>query len=177
MRSPTWRGRRGSVSSSTSAPVCLPTANNTHQVAQGVAPQSRIVYVDNDPLVLAHARALLVSDPAGATDYIDADLRDPDKILRAAAQTLDFTQPIAITMLGIVIFITDDDEAYRIVDRLIDAMPSGSDGPVGSTPTSWAGPGQALANASSSSPTRRSRSSRRQIWRSSNTAGSSCHML
>ncbi len=104
----------------------LPTANNTHEVAQSIAPESRIVYADNDPLVLVHARALLTSHPKGTTDYIDADLRDPDKILAAAAKTLDFTKPIAITMLGIVIFLADDDEAYGAVDRLVEALPSGS---------------------------------------------------
>jgi O-methyltransferase involved in polyketide biosynthesis len=104
----------------------LPTANNTHEVAQSVAPESRIVYVDNDPMVLVHARALLTSTPEGATDYIDADVRDPDKILQAAARTLDFDQPIAIMLLGIVNFIVDDDEAYAVVKRLVDAVPSGS---------------------------------------------------
>ena len=104
----------------------LPTANNTHEVAQSVAPQSRIVYVDHDPLVLAHARALLVGTPQGATDYIDADLRDPDKILQQAAETLDFAQPVALIMLGISGHLTDDDEAYAIVRRLLAAVPSGS---------------------------------------------------
>ncbi|MGH3924936.1 MAG: SAM-dependent methyltransferase [Pseudonocardiaceae bacterium] len=104
----------------------LPTVDNTHQVAQRVAPESRIVYVDNDPLVLAHARALLTSTPEGATDYIDADLREPERILQAAARTLDFTQPIALILSGILGHITDDDEAYAIVSRLLDALPSGS---------------------------------------------------
>jgi hypothetical protein len=104
----------------------LPTADNTHQVAQRVTPESRIVYVDNDPLVLVHARALLTSTPEGATDYIDADLHDPDRILAEAARTLDFTQPIALTMLGVVIFISDDGEAYGIVRHFLDALPSGS---------------------------------------------------
>jgi len=104
----------------------LPTANNTHQVAQAVAPESRIVYVDNDPLVLVHARALLTSTPQGTTDYIEADLRDPDKILDGAAATLDFEQPIALMLLGIVNFIVDDTQAHQIVDRLVDAPPSGS---------------------------------------------------
>jgi hypothetical protein len=104
----------------------LPTADNTHEVAQRVAPESRIVYVDNDPLVLVHARALLTSTPEGATDYLGADLHDPDRILKQAARTLDFTQPIALTMLGVVIFISDDGEAYGIVRRLLDAVPSGS---------------------------------------------------
>jgi hypothetical protein len=104
----------------------LPTANNTHQVAQAVAPECRIVYVDNDPMVLAHARALLTSSPEGATDYIDADLRDPDKILQEAARTLDFTQPIAIMLMGILGHIADDDEAQSIVKRLLGAVSSGS---------------------------------------------------
>jgi hypothetical protein len=104
----------------------LPTANNTHEVAQRVAPDAKIVYVDNDPIVLAHARALLTSTPEGATAYIDADLRDPDKLLREAAQTLDFTQPIAIMLMGILGHIADDDQARSIVKRLMDAVPSGS---------------------------------------------------
>ena len=104
----------------------LPTANNTHQIAQSVAPASRIVYVDNDPLVLVHARALLTSDPQGATAYIDADLHDPGTILAEAAGTLDLTQPVALTLLGVVNFISDDDQAYSIVRRLVDAVPSGS---------------------------------------------------
>jgi len=104
----------------------LPTANNTHEVAQAAAPECRIVYVDNDPLVLAHARALLTSTPQGATNYIEADLREPDKILEAAARTLDFDQPITLMLLGIVNFIVDDDEAHAIVDRLLDALAPGS---------------------------------------------------
>jgi hypothetical protein len=104
----------------------LPTADNTHQVAQGVAPESKIVYVDNDPLVLAHARALLTSTPEGATDYIHADMHDPETIIAGAAQTLDFGQPIAITMLGVLWHVMDNDEAYAIVNRLMQAMPSGS---------------------------------------------------
>ncbi len=104
----------------------LPTANNTHEVAQRVAPDARIVYVDNDPIVLAHARALLTSTPEGATAYIDADLRDPDKLLQEAARTLDFTQPIAIMLMGILGHIEDDDQARSIVNHLVDAVPSGS---------------------------------------------------
>ncbi|MGX4691802.1 SAM-dependent methyltransferase [Streptomyces sp. JNUCC 63] len=104
----------------------LPTADNTHEVAQRVDPSSRIVYVDNDPLVLVHANALLTSTPEGAAAYIDADVRDPEAILRQAAETLDFDQPIAITMLGILNFVMDTDEAVSIVHRLLDAVPSGS---------------------------------------------------
>ena len=104
----------------------LPTVDNTHDIAQQVAPESRIAYVDNDPMVLAHARALLTTTPQGATQYVHADLRDPDEIARGAAQTLDFTQPIAIMLLGIMGHIGDDDEALSIVKRLLDTVPSGS---------------------------------------------------
>jgi S-adenosyl methyltransferase len=104
----------------------LPTANNTHEVAQRIAPESRVVYVDNDPLVLTHARALLVGSAQGATDYIDADARDVDTILRGAAATLDFTRPVAITMLGILPFIGDDAVATGIVRTLLAAVPAGS---------------------------------------------------
>jgi O-methyltransferase involved in polyketide biosynthesis len=104
----------------------LPTASNTHEVAQAVAPDSRIVYVDNDPLVLSHARALLTSSPEGVTAYLDADLRDTDHILKLAADTLDFTQPVAIMLLAILHYIPDLDEAQRIVARLVGAAPSGS---------------------------------------------------
>jgi O-methyltransferase involved in polyketide biosynthesis len=104
----------------------LPTADNTHEVAQRVAPDSRIVYVDNDPLVLTHARALLTSTPQGVTDYIDADVREPDKTVLAAAKTLDFTRPTALMLLGILGHIGDHDEARSIVRRLLDALPSGS---------------------------------------------------
>jgi O-methyltransferase involved in polyketide biosynthesis len=104
----------------------LPTADNTHQVAQRVAPESRIVYVDNDPLVLVHARALLTSTSQGACDYIDADARDPGTILAGAAQTLDLAQPVAIMMLGILNFVLDPGDARSIVRRLLDGVPSGS---------------------------------------------------
>jgi hypothetical protein len=106
--------------------TALPTADNTHEVAQRVAPESRIVYVDNDPMVLVHARALLTSTPEGATDYIDANVREPNKILQAAGRTLDFTQPVALMMLGILGNVRDTDEARSIVNRLVDAAPSGS---------------------------------------------------
>ena len=104
----------------------LPTAENTHEVAQRAAPESRIVYVDNDPLVLAHARALLTSTPEGATAYIDADLREPDKILAEAATTLDFTKPIALILSGVLGHVVDTGEARSIARRLMDALPSGS---------------------------------------------------
>jgi hypothetical protein len=104
----------------------LPTLDNTHQVAQRAAPTSRIVYVDNDPLVLVHARALLTSTPEGVCDYIEVDLRDPDKILEEAARTLDFDQPIAIMLLGILHFVGDLDQVRSIIDQLLEAVPSGS---------------------------------------------------
>jgi ubiquinone/menaquinone biosynthesis C-methylase UbiE len=104
----------------------LPMVNNTHEVAQSAAPESRVVYADNDPLVLTHARALLTSSPEGVTDYIDADLRDPGKILQEAARTLDFTKPVAITLIAILHHITDYNEALSIVNRFMAAVPSGS---------------------------------------------------
>jgi hypothetical protein len=105
----------------------LPTADNTHEVAQRVAPDAKVVYVDNDPVVLAHARALLTTTTRqGDTAYIDADLRDPDTILGAAARTLDFTRPIGLMLLGILGHIEDDEEARSIVERLRDALPPGS---------------------------------------------------
>jgi len=104
----------------------LPTANNTHEVAQTAAPASRVVYVDNDPMVLTHARALLTSTPRGATSYLDADLREPDKILAAAADLLDFNQPVAVLLIGILQLIPDADDPHAIVARLVDAVPPGS---------------------------------------------------
>lgn len=104
----------------------LPTAGNTHEVAQSVAPASRIVYVDNDPLVLVHARALLTSTPEGATDYIDADVRDPERILESAAATLDFTRPVALTMLSIAGQVSDADDPKGIIQRLLARLPAGS---------------------------------------------------
>ncbi|WP_030419322.1 SAM-dependent methyltransferase [Streptomyces sp. SCSIO 75703] len=104
----------------------LPTADNTHEVAQRLAPESRVVYVDNDPIVLAHAEALLTSAPEGRTAYLDEDLRDTDSILGQAAHTLDLTRPVALVLLGVVIFVEEDEEAYGIVRRLVDALPAGS---------------------------------------------------
>jgi len=103
----------------------LPTAENVHQIAQRVAPDSRVVYVDNDPVVLTHARALLTSGPEGRTDYIDADLKDPAVILEQAAKTLDFDQPIALCLVAVLHFV-EDEQAYPIVRELVDALPSGS---------------------------------------------------
>jgi hypothetical protein len=104
----------------------IPTAGNTHQVAQAIAPETRVVYVDYDPIVLAHARALLVSSESGATEYIDADVRDTGKILDQAGRLLDFTQPVAITMLALLHAVPDADKPYDIVGALLGAVPSGS---------------------------------------------------
>jgi hypothetical protein len=103
----------------------LPTQENVHQIAQRITPDSRVVYVDNDPVVLAHARALLTSGPEGRTDYIDADLKEPKQILEQAAETLDFAQPVALVLVAILHFV-EDAEAYPIVRGLVDALPSGS---------------------------------------------------
>jgi hypothetical protein len=104
----------------------IPTANNTHEVAQRIAPESRIVYVDNDPIVLSHAKALLKSTPEGACAYLDADLRDPDTILADAAKTLDFSQPVAVMLIAVMHFIGDDAEASAIMNRLMGACAPGS---------------------------------------------------
>jgi hypothetical protein len=104
----------------------LPTQDNTHEVAQRVAPDARVVYVDNDPLVLAHARALLTSAGPGQTQYIDASLLEPDKVLEAAAELLDFDRPIGLMLMNILGHVPDDAEAQAIVKRLVDALPSGS---------------------------------------------------
>jgi S-adenosyl methyltransferase len=104
----------------------IPTAGNTHQVAQAVAPESRVVYVDYDPVVLAHARALLTSSKTGATQYIDADLRDTGAILGQAGQLLDFSQPVAVTLLMLLHVIPDSEDPHAIVAKLMDALPSGS---------------------------------------------------
>lgn len=104
----------------------LPTADNTHELAQRIAPESRIVYVDNDPLVLVHAEALLVSSAEGACAYVDADVRDPERILSEAAKTLDLSRPIALTMLGIMGQISDAEHPADLVSTLMSALPAGS---------------------------------------------------
>jgi len=104
----------------------MPTTNSIHEVARSVAPQSRIVYVDHDPIVLTHARALLASAPAGVTDYIEADLREPGKILAEAAQTLDFGRPVAIMLIAILHLILDRDDPYDLVSQLVNAVVPGS---------------------------------------------------
>lgn len=106
----------------------LPSANNVHEVAQAIAPECRVVYTDNDPLVLAHARALLTGAPGGLTAYIEADLREPERILAnpVMRETLDFSQPIALLLIGILHFVSDEDNPARIVSTLVDALPPGS---------------------------------------------------
>jgi hypothetical protein len=104
----------------------LPAAGNTHEVAQRVAPESRIVYADNDPLVLAHARALLASTPEGVCDYVGGDLRDPGKILAGAARTLGLARPAGLMLLGVLHHISGTGEAYSIVRRLVAALAPGS---------------------------------------------------
>jgi hypothetical protein len=104
----------------------LPSADNTHQVAQAVAPECRVVYVDNDPIVLVHARALLTGTPQGATAYLDADVRDPGSVLAQAAGTLDLAEPVALMMLAILQLIPDDANPHAIVQRLVDGLAPGS---------------------------------------------------
>jgi S-adenosyl methyltransferase len=104
----------------------IPTAGNTHEVAQAVAPDSRVVYVDYDPVALAHARALLVSAAPGASHYIDSDLRDPGKILAQAVQLLDFSRPVAVSLLSVLHAVPDADGPYAIVAAIMDAVPAGS---------------------------------------------------
>jgi hypothetical protein len=104
----------------------LPAPDNTHEVAQRVAPECRVVYVDNDPLVLTHARALLAPTPQGSCDYVDADMRDSAKILAAAARTLDLTQPVALLFMGVLGHVADYDESHAIVSAMLGGLPAGS---------------------------------------------------
>jgi hypothetical protein len=104
----------------------IPAANNTHEVAQSVAPESRIVYVDNDPIVLAHARALLASTPEGACAYLDADLKDMGKILQDAGSVLDFGQPVAVLFIGVLHLVADSDDPAGLIATALAACPSGS---------------------------------------------------
>jgi hypothetical protein len=106
----------------------IPTSPNVHEVAQAVAPAARVVYVDNDPIVLAHARALLTSSPEGRTEYIDSDLRDTDRILASPQlrQVLNLDQPVGLLLIAIMHFVPDSDDPYGISRRLLDALPTGS---------------------------------------------------
>ncbi|MFF7857819.1 SAM-dependent methyltransferase [Streptomyces sp. NPDC007904] len=104
----------------------IPTAPNLHQIAQGIAPESRVVYTDNDPIVLKHAEALLRSTPEGVTAYVQADVRRPDRILEQAREDLDFTRPVALSLVALTHFLGDEDDPVALVARLVDALPSGS---------------------------------------------------
>jgi hypothetical protein len=104
----------------------LPSANNTHEVAQSVAPEARVLYVDNDPIVLVHARALLTSSPEGETGYLDADMKDPDAILAGAERMLDFTKPVGIMLVAVLHMLRDEEEPGAIVGRFTGAVPPGS---------------------------------------------------
>jgi hypothetical protein len=104
----------------------LPTADNTHEVAQAVAPDAHVVYVDNDPLVLTHARALLTSSPQGRTLYLDADMNEPDTVLQGAVEVLDLTRPVAVLFLGVLGHVADHEHARGLVQALFGAVPSGS---------------------------------------------------
>ncbi len=104
----------------------LPTACNTHEVAQEIAPDARVVYVDHDPMVLTHARALLHGTPEGAVDYVGADIRNPDQVVAGAAETLDFNKPVAVMALMVLQFVPDSDGPWRIVERMLRQLPAGS---------------------------------------------------
>jgi hypothetical protein len=104
----------------------IPTEPNLHQVAQRVAPEARVVYCDNDPIVLAHAEALLRSTPDGVTEYLQADVRDPARILEQAAKILDFGKPVALSLVALLHFVADEDGAYELVERFLAELPSGS---------------------------------------------------
>ncbi|QKW05879.1 SAM-dependent methyltransferase [Streptomyces sp. NA04227] len=104
----------------------IPTEPNLHQIAQRTAPEARVVYCDNDPIVLAHAEALLRSTPEGRTAYLQADVRDPADILERARDTLDFTRPVALSLIALLHFITDEDGAYDLVDAFLQGLPTGS---------------------------------------------------
>ncbi|GGW87858.1 hypothetical protein GCM10010297_06340 [Streptomyces malachitofuscus] len=104
----------------------IPTEPNLHQLAQRVAPESRVVYTDNDPIVLKHAEALLRSTPEGVTDYVQADVREPELILRRARESLDLARPVALSLVALTHFLGDEDDPHALVARLVDALPSGS---------------------------------------------------
>lgn len=104
----------------------IPTAPNLHQTAQEINPAARVVYCDNDPIVLRHAEALLISRPEGATDYVPADVREPKGIVEAARRTLDFDRPVAVSLLGLLHFLPDEDDPYAIVRTLVSTLAPGS---------------------------------------------------
>ncbi|MFD8963764.1 SAM-dependent methyltransferase [Streptomyces sp. NPDC059568] len=125
-RATRWLGTTGGVRQFLDIGTGIPTEPNLHQVAQEVAPDSRIVYTDNDPIVLRHAEALLRSTPGGATEYVQADVREPEAIIEAAGRILDLDRPVALSLVALLHFISDEDGAYELVRRLLDPLPSGS---------------------------------------------------
>ncbi|WP_406409072.1 SAM-dependent methyltransferase [Streptomyces sp. NBC_01643] len=124
-RASAWLAHRG-VDQFLDVGTGIPTSPNLHQIVQAITPTARIVYADNDPIVLRHAEALLVSSPEGATDYIHADVRKPELILERARELLDFDRPIALSLIALMHFLPDDQDPYGITQTLVDALPSGS---------------------------------------------------
>ncbi|WP_250301836.1 SAM-dependent methyltransferase [Streptomyces sp. A 4/2] len=124
-RAAAWLARSG-VDQFLDIGTGIPTAPNLHQIVQAITPAARVVYADNDPIVLRHAEALLVSSPEGATDYIHADVREPELILERARQLLDFDRPVALSLIALMHFLPDDQDPYGITRTLVDALPSGS---------------------------------------------------
>lgn len=124
-RASAWLARNG-VDQFLDIGTGIPTEPNLHQVVQGITPSARIVYADNDPIVLRHAEALLISRPEGATDYIHADVRKPEAIVEHARGLLDFDRPVALSLIALLHFLPDDEDPYAITRTLVDALPSGS---------------------------------------------------
>ncbi|MGW4299555.1 SAM-dependent methyltransferase [Streptomyces sp. NPDC004646] len=124
-RASAWLARQG-VDQFLDIGTGIPTEPNLHQIAQAISPSAQVVYVDNDPIVLRHAEALLISTPEGATDYIHADVRKPVEILEHARQRLDFTRPIALSLIALMHFLPDSEDPYGLTRTLVDALPSGS---------------------------------------------------
>ncbi|TXS48125.1 SAM-dependent methyltransferase [Streptomyces sp. t39] len=121
-----WLAREAGIRQYLDIGTGIPTEPNLHQIAQSVAPAARVVYTDNDPIVLTHAEALLRSTPEGATDYVQADVRDPARILEQARKTVDFDRPLALSLVALTHFLGDDDRPYELVSALVDALPPGS---------------------------------------------------
>ncbi|MFE5187672.1 SAM-dependent methyltransferase [Streptomyces sp. NPDC056628] len=124
-RSVTWLAQRG-VRQFLDVGTGIPTEPNLHQVAQRIAPDARVVYCDNDPIVLAHAEALLRGTDEGATHYLQADMRDPDAIVEGARKVLDLDRPVALSLIALLHFVPDEDGAHELVGRLLSELPSGS---------------------------------------------------
>ncbi|MCX4964129.1 SAM-dependent methyltransferase [Streptomyces sp. NBC_00654] len=124
-RASAWLAHRG-IGQFLDIGTGIPTAPNLHQVVQDIVPSARVVYADNDPIVLRHAEALLISSPEGATDYIHADVRKPEAILEHARELLDFDRPVALSLIALMHFLPDDQDPYGITRTLVDALPRGS---------------------------------------------------